>query len=319
MRPQREHAPSSRWWRAATVTAVAAATVLLPAAVSAAQASTYDLVVSAVQPAAVPGVQASGSVLTFAATIKNVGRAPTPSGVVHGVGFSVDGTLVSWSDYSTASLRPGESRSLGANYGPAGRAGWVATTGRHVVTAVVDDVDRIPHEGDEGNNSRQVVLRVAPVKPVVGLTAVQGLTQEQFDSTHGQDVVVSWTVPTGQPVGTRYAVVEHSEVGGSNLCTTGPDTVVATTTATSVATVISTGHYCYSHTYGDRVRYSVESLAGRSAAAAASGACDWRHVTDSQTGDQRWTFSCDDGPTLNDVCARVDCPHEAVALEPSRR
>jgi len=96
--------------------------------------------------------------VTFTATIKNQGTAATPSGVIHGVVFTVDGTNVTWSDNDTASLAAGASITLTANGGTAG-ATWAATSGSHSVTATVDDLNRIA-EGNESNNSLSSTLTV---------------------------------------------------------------------------------------------------------------------------------------------------------------
>jgi hypothetical protein len=102
-----------------------------------------------------------GDAVTFRATIKNQGTAPTPNGVIHGAAFSVDGKVVSWSDTNTASLAPGASVTITANSGPNLVATWQATAGTHTVTAVVDNINRIPNESDETNNTRTANLIVA--------------------------------------------------------------------------------------------------------------------------------------------------------------
>ena len=98
-----------------------------------------------------------GQPVTFSAVIKNVGTQPTPAGVIHGVSFRVDGAAVSWSDDSTASLAPGEVRTVTANGGPSGAATWSRTLGAHTLAAVVDDVRRIA-ESNEGNNQYLSVM-----------------------------------------------------------------------------------------------------------------------------------------------------------------
>ena len=93
----------------------------------------------------------AGDSVTFTATVKNIGQAPTPVGVTLGVSFSVDGVFASWSDRFAGPLAPGESRDLAANYGPKGTALWKWTGGAHTVRAVADDVNRIA-ERDKTNN-----------------------------------------------------------------------------------------------------------------------------------------------------------------------
>ncbi|GAB7189320.1 hypothetical protein NUM3379_00260 [Kineococcus sp. NUM-3379] len=142
----------------ALLTAATGAVLALGAAPAAQATGTPDLVVTAVTwNSASP---AAGSAVTFSATIKNTGTAATRAGVIHGVQFKVDGAMVTWSDTSTASLAPGASRTVTANYGPARTATWKATAGSHVVTAEVDDARRIA-EGNETNNKRDRSLSVA--------------------------------------------------------------------------------------------------------------------------------------------------------------
>ncbi|NAZ74917.1 hypothetical protein GTQ99_05690 [Kineococcus sp. T13] len=115
-----------------------------------------------------PGGVNAGVPVTFSATVKNTGKAATPAGVIHGVGFQVDGKLVTWSDTFTASLRPGQSTTVTANFGPTQSATWAATQGRHEVLAFVDDAGRIA-ESNEGNNRTKKTL-------TVGASTVTGTT-----------------------------------------------------------------------------------------------------------------------------------------------
>jgi len=116
-----------------------------------------------------PASPAPGSAVTFSATIKNQGSAPTPAGVKHGVLFTFDDGAAGpgvWSDTHTASIAPGASVTLTASGGSAG-ATWKAASGTHTVKAHVDDVNRIA-ESDENNNvlRKEIVVgtRPAPVK-----------------------------------------------------------------------------------------------------------------------------------------------------------
>ncbi|PRY15344.1 CARDB protein [Kineococcus rhizosphaerae] len=125
-------------------------------AVSAATAAP-DLVVVAVDRTA--GAVA-GQQVRFTATIENRGTAPTPAGTIAGIGFQVDGKLVSWADQVTYSLRPGDSVTISAVGGPQGSATWTATAGDHTLRAFVDDAGRIK-ESNEANNTRDVTLPVS--------------------------------------------------------------------------------------------------------------------------------------------------------------
>ena len=116
-----------------------------------------DLVVTSLSWA--PAAPAAGSATRFTAVIKNQGSAATPAGVVHGVGFLVDGSNVSFSDNDTSSLAPGASITLSANASNAGPATWPAARGKHTVKAWVDDRNRIA-ESNESNNTLSKTLNV---------------------------------------------------------------------------------------------------------------------------------------------------------------
>jgi hypothetical protein len=108
--------------------------------------------------------------VTFSATVKNQGDAPTPAGVKHGVLFTFDDGAAGpgvWSDTHTQAIAPGASVSLTANGGSAG-ATWKAVAGTHTVKAHVDDVNRIL-ESDENNNvmRKEIVVGTSPA-PVRG-------------------------------------------------------------------------------------------------------------------------------------------------------
>jgi hypothetical protein len=105
-----------------------------------------------------PAEPATGQPVTFSAVVLNQGGAATPDGTTHGVAFLVDGTKVTWSAGSTASLGPGESRTYTADGGITG-ATWLAIPGDHTLTADADDVNRIP-ETTETNNTATTPLKV---------------------------------------------------------------------------------------------------------------------------------------------------------------
>src|SRR5206468_1364730 len=63
-----------------------------------------------------PNPSFAGSNIVFRATVKNQGTASTPSGVVLGVGFSLDGgPNVTWSGSFATALVPGASVTLTAD------------------------------------------------------------------------------------------------------------------------------------------------------------------------------------------------------------
>ncbi|MCK8517908.1 CARDB domain-containing protein [Methanoculleus sp. 7T] len=109
-----------------------------------------------------PANPAPGSAVTFRATIKNQGTAPTPAGVKHGVLFTFDDGAAGsgvWSDTHTDAIAPGAWVTVTANGGSAG-ATWKAALGTHTVKAQVDDVNRIA-ESDKTNNVRTEQITVA--------------------------------------------------------------------------------------------------------------------------------------------------------------
>ncbi|NAZ75801.1 hypothetical protein GTQ99_10300 [Kineococcus sp. T13] len=138
-----------------------------------------------------PGGVSAGTPVTFSATVKNVGKAASPAGVVHGVGFQVDGKLVTWSDTRTASLKPGQSATVTANFGPAKSATWAATQGKHEVLAYVDDAQRIAESG-EGNNRTKTTLTVAAAPAMT--TTLKGSSSYSTFAALPQRTGVSSTV-----------------------------------------------------------------------------------------------------------------------------
>jgi hypothetical protein len=133
-----------------------------------------DLVVDSVS--WTPSTPYAGDEVTFQAVIRNQGTGPTPAGVVHGVGFFIDGlNEVSWSDNLTNSLAPGQSVTATANGGPLSKATWTATSGSHTLTAWVDDINRIA-ESNEQNNQLMVTVAVQEQPPDTTTTSTTTTT-----------------------------------------------------------------------------------------------------------------------------------------------
>ncbi len=127
-----------------------------------------DLVVTRI--AWSPADPVSGDAVTFQATIKNQGSAPTPAGVNHRVLFTVDDGAAGpgiWADGYTSSIAPGSWVTVTANGGSAG-ATWEAVEGTHTITAQVDGIDQIA-ENDESNNAmrKEITIRSQPA-PIRG-------------------------------------------------------------------------------------------------------------------------------------------------------
>ena len=216
----------------------------------------YNLVVSRVSPLTV----ATSSSVVFSATLTNTGTLATPSGVIHGVSFWVDGTQVSWSDSHTSSIPPGGSVTLTANYGPAGTRVWTAPSieGAYSLVARVDDLNRLPNETDELDNDFTSTLTVANPNYDLIVTGVSPTTVSPggsvvFSATikntgtvatpagaiHGVSFVVngkqvSWsdTYTTSIPAGASVTVTANSGPAGTNVwqapTTVGTNTVAAT-------------------------------------------------------------------------------------------
>jgi hypothetical protein len=130
-----------------------------------------DMIVTAL---VLPSVIAGNQRVDFGATVKNQGTVATPAGVILGVSFYIDGTEVTWSDWYTSSLAPGDSITLHANGGPLNTGTWTATPGSHTLKAVVNRIFRFP-ESNTTNNTLSGTFDVAaatlgapvlPAKPV---------------------------------------------------------------------------------------------------------------------------------------------------------
>ncbi|WP_344476754.1 CARDB domain-containing protein, partial [Kineococcus aurantiacus] len=216
-----------------------------------------DLVVTKVTWA--PQSVAVGQQLAFTATIKNQGNAPTPSGVIHGIGFQVDGKLRTWSDLSTSPLAPGETRTLTANSGPTGSRTWTATLGGHEILAYVDDAGRIA-ESNESNNRTKTTFTVT-AKPTLTTTLVGASSYSTFPAMPVKTGVASAIsgsgygscfTDTGAVPGTETYLGEYS-AGPGNYYTGGPfnysglaEVPAGATSATSVPvslTEIRKWHY----------------------------------------------------------------------------
>jgi hypothetical protein len=176
-----------------------------------------DLTVTAVSWS--PANPASGTPVTFSATVQNVGTVATPPGTIIGVQFDVDGTEISWSDTDTQSLAPGASVTLTANSGPIGSSTWVAASGAHTIQAWVDDVNRMD-DVNRNNNKLSVPLSVG-----IDLT-VTAIRWSPANPTSGSAVTFSATVqnvgtvatPAGTIVGVQFDV-DGTEISWSDTDT----------------------------------------------------------------------------------------------------
>ncbi|MCR5255850.1 MAG: hypothetical protein K6D96_07930 [Acetatifactor sp.] len=119
----------------------------------------YDLIVTDVNYG--KDTIATGENLTFTATVTNAGDRNIPAGTTIGVQFQVDGntSAITWGDSYNGGLAAGSSVNITANGGTNGNT-WTATDGNHTVTAWVDDVNRLPGEVNENNNTKTISISV---------------------------------------------------------------------------------------------------------------------------------------------------------------
>jgi hypothetical protein len=106
-----------------------------------------------------PASPVGGDNVIFKAVVKNQGSGPSPDGVIHGVKFEIGG-YASWSDSYAKSIPSGGTVTLTANGGTTGSNKWKAASGKHSIQAWVDDIDRIPMEVSEENNTRSEEITV---------------------------------------------------------------------------------------------------------------------------------------------------------------
>lgn len=114
--------------------------------------------------ACAPAEPKPGQEVRFRARIANAGKYPSPA-LTHGVAFRIDGRTVAWFDARRTPLAPGAAVVVEANSGPARRATWTAVAGQHLLSAQVDDQDRI-READETNNTCEKRLRLSGDEPL---------------------------------------------------------------------------------------------------------------------------------------------------------
>ena len=106
-----------------------------------------------------PASPHTGNSVVFTATVKNIGVAATPAGVIVGVGFKVDGHSAGCNGSSSASLAPGASITLTAN--ACSPNAWTALVGTHTVVATVDDPANAQiRESNEANNTLSKTITV---------------------------------------------------------------------------------------------------------------------------------------------------------------
>lgn len=105
-----------------------------------------------------------GDKVRFSALIVNAGDQDIPAGEKIGLQFQIDGqpypAPITWCDTFKSGLKKGEMATLTANGGNSESDGtWVATSGKHTVTAWVDDTNGF-NEVNENNNEYTINLSI---------------------------------------------------------------------------------------------------------------------------------------------------------------
>ncbi len=203
---------------------------------------TPDLIVTDITSS--PASPLTGNATVFSAVVKNQGTGATPAGTIIGASFFVDGTQVSWSDTTTASLAAGASVTLTANSGPSGTAYWTATTGTHTIMAYVDDVNRIAETDDNNNKfSKSLTVATSPMPDMV----ITGLTITPASPTVGDTLSFSAVVKNqGNAAGAPGVLA--IKVDGTTVYTSANTTTSLNAGATTTVTGTFSGLTVGSHT-----------------------------------------------------------------------
>ncbi len=90
----------------------------------------------------------------FTSTVKNQGSVATPSGIIIGVGYAVDGVFKTYGSKTTGTIAPGTSVTIGTS-----GAKYIIPNGTHTIRANADDAKRFT-ESDETNNTLSQTITV---------------------------------------------------------------------------------------------------------------------------------------------------------------
>lgn len=124
-----------------------------------------------------------GDEVLFEGEFLNVGDGATPNPAGPGAGmynssvsitFRIDGEVVSWGGSGERSYAPGERGFLEGLGGPRAKHTWRATEGTHLLTAAVDDINRINNERNQTNNIASRTLTVGDFPGVLSLESRPG-------------------------------------------------------------------------------------------------------------------------------------------------
>jgi len=147
----------------------------------------------------------------FKATVKNQGSTATPTGVVIGVGYSVDGHNKTWGDTSTP-LAPGQSVEIGTKGGF-----YAIPSGTHTIKAYVDDVNRMAESNETNNQLSQSITVTAADSTFMPDLIVTQVTYANGAFTSTVKNQGSAATPSGVVIGVSYSVDGVSRTWGDNF------------------------------------------------------------------------------------------------------
>ncbi len=189
----------------------------------------------------------SSSTGNFTTVVKNQGTVSTPSGIVIGNGFYVDGNLVTWGDNSSAiaPLAPGASITIDSSKGG---GTYAIPTGTHTIMVKADDyatTGRIT-ESNETNNTLSQSITIASALPDLVATSVtyssatglftsvvknQGTAATPAGVAIGNgfyvDGILAVSGSVAGPLAAGASITVDSSVGGVFKITSGTHTIMA--------------------------------------------------------------------------------------------
>lgn len=111
-----------------------------------------DLIIRNIR--SMPPFPKAGDKVVFLASILNRGTGPSPAGEVHRVIFKVNGRTVSWSESLKQSVPVGGMSLASGTSGPDGRFHWMAQDGTNLISATVDEANRMTETNEDNNTER---------------------------------------------------------------------------------------------------------------------------------------------------------------------
>ncbi len=158
-----------------------------------------DLLITGIR--MVPPYPFPGQKVTFLATVKNQGSAPTTAGVPLKIAFSVNGEQICWSDEFSSSIPAAGMALICGNAGPGGINTWTAdSVGPYTVAAQVDPENAVD-ECVETNNSATAALQVYPrPKQNLALNKTVSVTSVESD-----DPAYAGSFAVDGSMGTRWS------------------------------------------------------------------------------------------------------------------